>query len=225
MKTIVGPSSLLFAITCALGSGCGGSEADLVISDTSGAMTTSGGQQGASGNGSSGNSGSAGATSGGSGSGGAGGAPCQESTWYCDGDKDSFGDDSVAVDACEAPAGGDAMCPGSYVASSNDCAPADAQGFPGQTMFFGSPLAPPVDGMLAFDYDCNGKEERDPAQLFKAGAADMCGFGDCFNPLDKPKGFLAKAACGLKTDFIECNSEFGQCTGVQKMSPEPLRCR
>jgi hypothetical protein len=220
LKTIVGPSSLLFVITLA---SCGGSDADLVINETG----ASGGQQGASGS-----IGNAGATSGGGGSagtsggvGGAGGAPCPESTWYCDGDKDTFGDDNVTIAACEAPAGGDAMCPGPYVASSTDCAPADAEGFPGQTMFFGSPLTPPFDAKLAFDYDCNGKEERDPAQLFKGGAADMCGFADCFNPIDKVKGFLAKAACGSTTGFIECNSNFGQCTGVEKMSPEPLRCR
>lgn len=231
-RTILALSAPLFAGAVALGSGCGGSDAESVIDEGGGSAATTGGPaSGASSTSGSATTGSAGTTGGtggagsGSGSGGAGGgggAPC-DTTWYCDGDKDTHGDENASVAACEAPPGNNDACKGPYVDSKDDCAPADANGFPGQTMFFGVPAAPPVYGNLGFDYDCNGKEERDATQLYKGGQAETCGFMECF--FNAPKGFVAAAACGSTDNYVECTSNFGQCEATKKPAPEPLRCR
>jgi hypothetical protein len=143
--------------------------------------------------------------------------------WFCDADKDEHGDKEASVTACEAPPGGDATCGGSYTASSDDCGPAEPLAHPGQTTYYPTAAKSPVYGP-AFDYDCNGKEEPDPAQLFKGGASFACDF-ECFG-INKPAGFGPNAVCGGKQEYFECTLEnFQNCKPLPKDAPAPLRCR
>jgi hypothetical protein len=157
-----------------------------------------------------------------SGTGGTGGG-CPQVNWYCDGDQDGYGDPNVSEIACDPPAGGDAKCPGPYLASENDCGPGDAAAHPDQMAFFGVPVLPPAPSP-AFDYNCDGQEEKDPSQLYNGGMNLNCGFNDCFSPTS-PRGFGPNAQCGGKTEYYQCNFSFGMCALNMGTPPEPLRCR
>jgi hypothetical protein len=154
------------------------------------------------------------------GSGGAGGG-CSQAAWYCDADQDGYGDPNVSEMACDQPPGGDMKCPGPYLQSNNDCGPGDASAHPDQMMFFAMPVLPPAP-TPAFDYNCDGQEEKDPSQLYNGGMNMDC--TTCFSPMSS-HGYGPNAVCGGTTEYYRCNFSFGSCNLAMSNAPEPLRCR
>ncbi|MBN2797727.1 MAG: hypothetical protein JXX28_01150 [Deltaproteobacteria bacterium] len=81
-------------------------------------------------------------------------------TWYADADRDHYGDDANATQACEAPQG--------YVADGGDCDDAHASAHPGGTEICDS-----------LDNDCDGDTDGDAVDRLTWHAdADGDGFGD-----------------------------------------------
>jgi hypothetical protein len=156
------------------------------------------------------------------GTGGAGGG-CPQVIWYCDVDQDGYGDPSVSVMACDPPIGGDVKCPGPYVGSGDDCGPADMSAHPGQMSYFSTPVIAPGP-TLAFDYNCDGQEEKDPSQLYNGGMNLDCSFNQCFSPMS-PRGFGPNAQCGQKSEYYQCIFSFGMCMLSMGSPPDPMRCR
>jgi hypothetical protein len=221
-----------------LASGCGSDGGSGLFGNPtgSGATTTVGSGAGTGGNGTGGSgatsgtgvaggsmaTGTGGDSSTGSGTGGTGGS-CQMSPWYCDGDKDGFGDPNVMEMACTAPPGGDTKCPGPYVSTGDDCGPGDAMAYPKQMQFFGVKPAPPGP-TPTFDYNCDGAEEKDTSQLYNGGMNMNC-FMECIFTPNMPQGYGPNAVCGGTDEYYRCSTGFPACSLMKGTPPEPLRCR
>ncbi len=100
-------------------------------------------------------------------------------TWYLDLDGDGFGDDGVAVTACEAPT--------YYVATSGDCDDHDNKIKPGATEV--------CDG---YDNDCNGLVDEAGGTTLYYTDADSDGYGDAATAL---------AACAMPTGSVATGTD------------------
>jgi hypothetical protein len=128
---------------------------------------------------------------------------CEPKTaYYADVDHDGHGaTGAVKVgDACVVPAG--------FTALADDCNDQNPSVFPGQISYFDNPYT--VGAVQSFDYDCNGKEDLNPAQ--QVGGCAPCVFG--FVP---PAG--TTSYCGSNVRVKRCPScDIGQGT-------ERFRCK
>jgi hypothetical protein len=138
-------------------------------------------------------------TSAGGGAGHTGGAAGQGGAPACTTDKD--GDSYVSKAACNGP----------------DCDDANGAVHPDQKTFFSKPRA---GG--SYDYDCNGKEDPDPTQLFKATGNVACALTDC-NVLAVPEGYGTNASCGATDYYYKCGGL--PCQPKIVAAPTALRCR
>ena len=102
-------------------------------------------------------------------------------TWYRDGDGDSFGDAGRSVDACDAPSG--------YVSDGSDCDDGDAGAYPG--------AAETCDGT---DNDCDGSSDESDAVDASTwyGDGDGDGYGNAS---------LTQTACTAPSGYIADSSD------------------
>jgi hypothetical protein len=109
-------------------------------------------------------------------------SPASRTTWYVDGDSDSYGSASSTVDTCEAPAG--------FVANAEDCDDADAADHPGAPETVGNDDDDDCDGGESCYTDGDGDGYR-PAGTDTVASADA----DCTDP----------GEAGLAVDPTDCD--------------------
>jgi hypothetical protein len=142
---------------------------------------------------------------------------CPRKTFYPDGDGDGFGTEDGAIVACEAPAQ-------TWVLSAGDCNDAIQEVNPDADDFVGTGYD--AKNGLAFDYDCDGREEADTSQY---GAKPNCGtfnLGNCRGAGFSPTGRTGQGVdptCG-STTFVECKPDLVLCAEAVSVVP-PKRCR
>lgn len=135
----------------------------------------------------------------------------------------------MPLDACAAPPTRPAECTGPTCAGSGwttrspamgtDCFDTEARAFPGQTMFFTTPIAG-ASGMRRFDYDCDGG----------SGTSDMLYpdvNGDCTPSCSAVPGWIASvpAMCGVTADYLDMCNRVGGSFCVAPMVRYTQACR
>jgi hypothetical protein len=122
------------------------------------------------------------------------------------------------VVACEQPAG-------AWVTRAGDCNDALRDANPEQRDFFGVGYDPGTT--LAFDYDCNGREDPDPSQFGRAPDCSGLNLGACsgsgFGPTNRA-GPGVDPLCG-STVLVQCKVMDLVFCGSLVTQVAPKRCR
>ncbi|AKF07552.1 BNR repeat domain protein [Sandaracinus amylolyticus] len=129
-------------------------------------------------------------------------------TFYADCDGDTFAaSGAVTTSACEPPSAAPAACGagGSWTdraptTGQTDCADSNSSAFPGQTQYFGSPIAG-APASRDFDYDCDNVETR----RYTLTNVTACG-GGTESQCRSRSGWSGSTtpACGAEAQHLEC---------------------
>jgi len=123
-----------------------------------------------------------------------------KNTYYQDSDNDGYGNSTVSIQACQAPAG--------YVNRAGDCYDKNKDAYPGQNRYFDSDRG---DG--SFDYNCNGLSDK-----------EFSTSGQCTVRCTLRRGFTSDPGCGKTGSFLDkCDKKGRACSPITRS--RTLRCR